>query len=57
MKGRVLITVFLLLTVVLLTGCGAQGDAAAAADSEYQSIHLIMAVNGTDTGFVVKTRF
>lgn len=50
MKGRVLITVLLLLlTVVLLTGCGAQSDDTAAADGEYQSIHLIMAVNGTDT--------
>jgi len=49
MKGRVLITVFLLLAAALLTGCGAQSDPAAAADSEYRSIHLIMAVNGTDT--------
>ena len=49
MKGRVLITVFLLLAVVLLAGCGAQTDTAAAADSGYQNIHLIMAVNGTDT--------
>ena len=30
MKGRVLITVFLLLAVVLLAGCGAQTDTAAA---------------------------
>ena len=50
MKGRRLILIpALVLSVLLLCGCGASPSGGTGSDSEYQRIDLVMAVNGTDT--------
>ena len=47
MKRRIWFSVLaLILSLVLLCGCGASGPEGG---GKYQNIHLVMAVNGTDT--------